>query len=84
MNKDYTNEVNLLTDKLATYDDFSCSYGRIRTVILDESKDIARIVLGLDTVVDYVYSGFRHTPIFVNPELLQECLEIVEDIEVDL
>lgn len=82
--EDYKKEVNLLVDKLQTVDDFNMRYKNISTTIYDESNDRAMILIGQNVVAKYVYSGPQMYPIYVEPTLLTEALEIMKDVEVDL
>ncbi len=81
---DYMDDVNLLADKLQTVDDFNMTYKNISTYIYDVENDRAEIKMGDKIVAQYVYSGPRFYPFFVNPDLLKEALEIMKEIEVDL
>lgn len=81
---DYMVDVNVLADKLQTVDDFNMSYKNISTNIYDVENDRAQITIDNQIVAQYVYSGPRFYPIFVNPDLLKEALEIMADIEIDL
>lgn len=81
---DYIDEVNILGDKLTTVSDFYMSYENIKTDIYDLENDRAQFLLDGKIIAQYCYSGPRFYPFFVNPELLEKALKIMENIEIDL